>query len=132
MSIIAVTPLTPINPNFRVEKRASVMDRINPNKRKSIYLNEEEAEEAGLLLPKPRWQINTQFEDEQPRKRARKLDVGSTEVVFRPAEPKTKGKANIAAELRQFRSNKMYRKGIPRQDARALLREKFKRNANYK
>lgn len=96
-------------------------------------MDEDEAEAAGLLLPKPKWQIDTQFEREQPRKRARKLELGSSEVILQPLEPKNKHvKFSIPAELRQFRQQRMYRAGIPRQDARALLREKYKKKANYK
>lgn len=94
-------------------------------------MNEDEAEEAGLLLPKPRWQVNMQFEEMQPRKRARKMEVGSTEIIVEQVEPKKKGNATIAAELLQYRRNKMYRAGIPRQDARALLREKYKKKAYH-
>lgn len=124
--VFAVTPLTPVNPSFQVQKRAT-------NKRKSIYMDEDEAEAAGLLLPKPRWQINTQFERQQPRKRARKLELGSSEVIIQPIVSNNKKvKFSISTELRQFRHQQMYREGIPRQDARALLREKAKKKSNYK
>lgn len=104
------------------------MDRPTGNKRKSIYLDEEEVSQ--MLLPKPRWLINTQFEKERPAKRARKLDMGSTEVIIQPLQPKKK--KYIPRELLEFRSNRMYRQEIPRQDAHALLREKRLRKTNHK
>lgn len=91
-----------------------------------------EEDEAKLLLPKPKWQINVQFNDDQPKsKRARKLDIGSSEVVVMSLQPKKKA-SSIPPELRQFRNKHIYRAGLQRQDARSLLRDKIKRRANIK
>lgn len=91
----------------------------------------DEDEASQMFLPKPRWQINTQFETEQPRKRARKLEMGATEVILQPLHPKKRNLAKmLPADLVEYRRSKMYRGDIPRQDARALLREKRIRFAN--
>lgn len=98
-----------------------------PRKRKSVYLNEDE--DLDLLLPQPKWKINTQFEETQPKKRARKLDLGSTEVIIAPAEPSKKKKQTylIPVELARYRHNILNRAGIPRQNSQQLLRERQKR-----
>lgn len=92
-----------------------------------MYLNEDDLD---LLLPRPNWQINTQFDHEQSKKRARKLDLGSTEIIFQPLESKKKSKKgySIPVELLQYRKNMLFRAGIQRQDARELIRERQKRN----
>lgn len=124
-SFLSETPLTPVNPHFRVLRAIPVFEKARGNKRKSIYLDEDEA--TALLLPKPRWQINTQFDVEPPKKRARKLEMGSTEVILQPLVSKKNPRKRIPLELVEFRRNKMNRPDIPRQDARALIREKQKR-----
>lgn len=125
---LAEIPRTPTNHAFKVEKRVKIPVPYQPCKRKSIYLNEDE--DVDLLLPQPKWKINTQFEETQPKKRARKLDLGSTEVIIAPAMPTKKKKQTyypIPAELARYRENILHRAGIPRQNARALLRERQKR-----
>lgn len=123
----AELPRTPVNHDFKVQKRVQyVLPRSN--KRKSVYLNEDD--EVDLLLPQPKWKINTQFEEEQPKKRARKLDLGSTEVILKPLPPKKKKPVYLVpVELARYRHNLLYRAGIPRQESRALLRERQKRMA---
>lgn len=123
------TPLTPVNRNFNVERRGGILGRARTNKRKSIYIDEHEAEE--LLLRKARWQISTQFDSQRPSKRARKMETGTAEVLLHNAQPKKRKQRAvdlIPIELANFRRNNMYRDGIRRQDARALLNEKYKRN----
>ncbi|XP_031634025.1 protein slender lobes [Contarinia nasturtii] len=123
-------PKTPINSSFKIEKRIQLAYPGASKKRKSIYLDED-SDDVEMFLPRPRWQINTQFQHEQPKKRARKLDLGSTEIILQPVAPKKKTKRNvlIPIELAQYRQNKLYRADIPRQDARNLLRERRKRVA---
>lgn len=99
-----------------------IFEKTKGNKRKSIYLDEDEA--SALLLPQPRWQVNTQFEEERPKKRARKLEMGSTEVILQPLVSKKNPRKMIPVELLEFRRNKINRSNLPRQDARALIREK--------
>lgn len=121
-----MTPLTPVNHDFRVH-------RNKVNKRKSIYIQEDDPIVAELL-PKPKWKINTQFdrtEDDQPRKRARKLDVGASEVILKPLESKKKSQANIPEDIRKFRQRQMYRSDLPREDKRAQLRQLYKKRANF-
>lgn len=81
------------------------------------------------LLPKPRWQISTQFEEVQPHKRARKTEVGSTEIVLQPLASKKKSKPFIPEDLRNYRQRHMYRSDIPREDKRAQLRQEYKKKA---
>ncbi|XP_055300986.1 mucin-2 [Sitodiplosis mosellana] len=122
-------PRTPVNHDFKVQKRVQFAQPGRSNKRKSMYLNEDE--EVDLLLPRPKWKINMQFDAEQPKKRPRKLDLGSTEVILKPLEPKKKKKQTylVPVELGRYRHNILNRAGIPRQDTRALLRERQKRMA---
>lgn len=121
-----VTPLTPVNNDFRVH-------RNKVNKRKSIYIQEDDPL-AAELLPQPKWKINTQFdgsEDGRPRKRARKLDVGATEIVFQPLESKKKSQLTIPEDIRKFRHRQMFRSDVPREDKRAQLRQQYKKRANF-
>lgn len=122
-----VTPLTPVNQSFRVQKQIL---KEKSNKRKSIYISEDDPL-IDELLPKPKWKINTQFAEHQPRKRARKLEVGSTEVVVKSLEPKKKSKPTIPEDIRLFRHRQMYRSDIPREDKRALLRQQYKKRSNF-
>lgn len=115
-----MTPLTPVNRSFRVQKL----------KRKSMYIEEDDPL-VDELLPKPRWQINTQFEEVHTSKRARKLEVGSTEFIVKPLESKKKTKPTIPEDLRKFRHRQMFRAGIPREDLRAQLRQQYKKKANF-
>lgn len=112
--MFAVTPKTPRNPNFHVEVRRK-------NKRKSIYIDEEE---AANWLSKPKWLVNTKRNEEQPKKRARTMVVGSTEVIIVKPEKK---KPSISAELREFRYKQMHRAGLPREDSLARYRRLHKR-----
>lgn len=104
------------------------------NKRKSIYIQEDHPL-AAELLPQPKWKINTQFdgsEDGQPRKRARKLDVGATEMIIKPLESKKKKSQHaIPEDVRKFRHRQMFRSDLPREDKRALLRQQYKKRANF-
>lgn len=121
-----MTPLTPVNHDFRVH-------RNKVNKRKSIYIQEDDPL-AAELLPQPRWKINTQFdgfEDDQPRKRPRKLDVGATEMILKPLESKKKSQPTIPHDVRKFRHRQMYRSDVPREDKRAQLRQQYKKRANF-
>lgn len=102
-------------------------NRFKSNKRKSFYVEEDDPI-IDELLPKPKWKLNTQFEEDRPCKRARKLEVGSTEVILKPSE--SKKKPFIAEDLRQYRQREMYRKGIPR-DKRGQLRQITKQRANF-
>lgn len=114
-----MTPLTPVNKDFRVKKR------------KSIYIEKDDPM-VDEFLPKPKWKINTQFETEdQPRKRARKLDVGSTEMIIKPLESKKKTKPTIPEDVRKFRHRQMFRSDVPREDKRAQLRQLYKKRANF-
>lgn len=100
------------------------------NKRKSVYLNVDEDDVRDMFLPRPKWQINTQFDDyHQPTKRSRKLELGATQVMLQPAEPQRRKRAiqSIPLELRRYRHNILHRAGIPRQDSYTLLRERQKR-----
>lgn len=83
------------------------------------------------LLPKPKWKIDTQFGAVQPRKRARKLDVGSTEMILKPLESKKKSRPTIPDDVRKFRHRQMYRSDLPREDKRAQLRLLHKKRANF-
>lgn len=127
--VIAVTPKTPVNPNFKIEKRVHIIEPGRSNKRKSVYICVDEDEDVSqVLLPQPRWKINTQSDDdERPSKRARKLDMGSTEVIIQPVQTKKpKRDRMIPPELRQYRHNLLHRAGIPRQSSYALLRDRQK------
>lgn len=131
LRIFTVTPLTPVNENFRVQSRIS-KDRYKSSKRKSLYVEADDPLVAELL-PKPRWQINTQFDAEvQPAKRARKFEVGSTEMILQPLTSKDKSKPTVSEDIRKFRERQMYRSDIPREDRRALLRQQYKKRANLK
>lgn len=128
MLIFTEAPRTPVNRNFKIEKRILVAPKTN--KRKSIYLNVEEDEDVSqVLLPRPSWKIETQFNDfDRPNKRARKLELGSTEVILQPIRPNKRAIRSIPPELRRYRHNQLHRAGIPRQDTWALLRERQKRS----
>lgn len=133
MFVTAVTPKTPVNSQFRVEKRVHLIEPGRSNKRKSVYISVDEDEDVSqLLLPKPKWKINAQFEDfEQPPKRARKLELGATEVIIQPAQTKKVKKDRlIPAELAQYRQKMLFRAGIPRQSAHELLRLRQKRSGH--
>lgn len=125
--LFTVTPLTPVNRNFRVQ---ITKDPSKSNKRQSIYIAKDDPM-LDELLPKPKWKINTQFEEAQPRKRARKLEIGSTDVVFESLDSKNKSKPAIPEGVRQFRHRHAHRSGIPREDKRALLRQLYKKRANF-
>lgn len=83
------------------------------------------------FLPKPKWKIDTQFAEVQPRKRARKLDVGSTEMFVKPLESKKKSRPTIPEDVSKFRHRQMYRPDVPREDRRAQLRQLYKKRANF-
>lgn len=92
---------------------------------------DEDDDVSQVLLPKPKWQINTQFDNyAQPSKRARKLELGSTEFIIQPAETKKSKRVRIATDLKQYRQSHLNRADISRQSSYSLLRERQKRLAH--
>lgn len=122
-----VTPMTPINKAFRVEKLDTngTNEPVNKSKKRKIV----QIEEPAIVLPKPHW-IVEQDNNGQPKKRARNIMTGTTEMIIKPLNGKKRIKSArdlIPAELQRFRENNLYRAGIPRQDSRSLLMDRMKR-----
>lgn len=127
-----VTPMTPINKAFRIEKfnTNGTNEQINKSKKRKIV----QIEEPAIVLPKPHWTVE-QDNNGQPKKRARNILMGSTEVIIKPLNGKKRIKSArdlIPAELQRFRENNLYRAGIPRQDSRSLLMDRMKRILSQK
>lgn len=113
-----------------MEKRVHLIEPSQSNKRKSLYLAVDEDDDISqILLPKPKWQINTQFDNyAQASKRARKLEMGPTEVKIQPVEAKKSKRNRIPIDLKEYRQNYLNRAGIFRQSAYSLLRQKRSTN----
>lgn len=126
-----VTPITPINKAFSIEKLNTngTNEQVNKcKKRKIVYV-----EEPAIVLPKPHW--NVEQDNVQPKKRARNITTGATEMIIRPLNEKKRTKSArdlIPVELQRFRERNLYRAGIPRQDSRSLLMDRMKRLASQK
>lgn len=116
-------PQTPRH--FKVEDMPTTVKRA---KRRII-----DFDEPSNVLPKPRWTDN----DAQQSKRRRHgtdmhvYNIGPTQFILKQTEPtgtrrKQPSSTLIPKELVEFRKRNLYRKGIPRQDPRTLLREKQK------
>lgn len=126
-----VTPMTPVNKGFRVEKLDSnaTNEQVNKSKKRKI----DHVEEPAIVLPKPHWTVEQ--DNVQPKKRARNILTGTTEMIIKPLNEKKRIKRArdiIPAELQRFREQNLYRAGIPRQDSRSLLMDRLKRLASQK
>lgn len=128
-------PLTPVNKTFKIEKIYKMpITQINggkAKKRRSLHL-----EEQPLLLPKPKWYIDNDSEvDNKQKSKRKKLNFGSTDVIVQSLNSTRRKKTAIGllpVELVEYRKQNLYRKGVPRQDATSLLREKQRRLAGRK
>lgn len=98
---------------------------------------------SSALLPKPVWivdQLFDEFEQTHSNKRQRTsneihiYNAGPTKFIVKQLDGHKRRKqpasSLIPAELMEFRKKNLYRKGIPRQDARALLKQKEKMAAS--
>lgn len=127
-----VTPMTPVNKAFRVEKldlNGTNDPKVNKSKKRKIV----QVEEPAIVLPKPNWTVEQ--DNVQPRKRARNIMTGNTEMIVKPLNEKKRIRSArdlIPAELQRFRESNLYRAGIPRQDSRSLLMDRMKRMLSRK
>lgn len=100
-------------------------------------------EEPPTLLRKPKWVVENLFDgfEQKPSKKRQRtsheihiFNAGPTEFIVKQLDGKKRRKqpasSLIPAELLEFRKKNLYRKGIPRQDARTLLKQKEKMATN--
>lgn len=131
-----VSPLTP-QTGFKVKSLIS-----KPNLMFAKYKKRKVTEiaEPVTFLPKPKWMNNDEEETQQSKRKkpSDELEIYgencSTRFIVKPIEKRKKQRAEflIPQELLEYRKQNLYRKGIPRQNSRNLLRQLEKRNANSK
>lgn len=130
------TPFPPTPRGFKVQLVSKNSPKtMKAKKRRRVV----DFDEPSNVLPKPKWNVESLFDDfeqTQNKKRHRGsseihiYNSGPTEFIVKPLEPTKRRKqpssSLIPAELMEFRQKNLYRKGIPRQDARTLLRNREK------
>lgn len=146
----SVSPMTPprvqfgfIETPFPATPRGFQVQLISKNSSNTMKAKKRrrviESDEPTNVLPKPKWKVESLFdgfEQTQKKKRHRGsseihiYNSGPTEFIMKPLEPSKRRKQPLSSliptELLEFRKNNLYRKGIPRQDARTLLRNREK------
>lgn len=133
------TPLTPINRNFQMQeisKKSLPTQNVITIKSKKRKLND--IQEPVTSLPKPKWCVtltdngSNPLETKRQRTEIKIISDGATEFIVKPFYKRQKQSAAslIPLEMLQFRQKHLNRDGIPRQDARTLLRQKEKMRAN--
>lgn len=133
------TPLTLTPRGFKVQpisgNKGEPTKTLKMKKRRRII----DFDEPTTLLRKPQWHVENlfdEFEQTQGKKRQREsseihiFNSGPTEFIVKSlaTDKRRKQPASslIPAELVDFRKKNLYRKGVPRQDARTLLKHKEK------
>lgn len=115
---------------------APVQHVLNAKKRRRV----DDSEDSDTLLSKPKWHVQKlfdRFEQKHDKKRQREsnefqtIHTASTKYIVQPLETKGKRRKQpssllIPVELMEYRKQNLYKKGIPRQDARTLLKNKEK------
>lgn len=125
--------LTPKRRSWKVETVAQPVHETKKPAKKRCF---EETEDIPFKL-KPKWvqqQQRERNEDYQREKRPKTSSrlVGNTQVIVNAAKKRrAKAASLIPLELVKFREKNLYRKGIPRQTGREMLKQEEKRNANW-
>lgn len=134
------TPLTPVPLGYKVQPMSKkTAESLNPLKIKKRRLDIV-YDEPNTYLFKPRWRVENLFdgfEQTHGKKRQREssevhiFNPGPTQFIVKSLEPDGKRRKQpasslIPVELMEYRKQNLYRKGIPRQDARTLLKSKEK------
>lgn len=115
---------------------APVQHEVNAKKRRRV----DDFDDSDTLLSKPKWHVQKLFdgfEQKHDKKRQREsnefqtIHTASTKYIVRPLETEGKRRKQpssslIPVELMEYRKQNLYKKGIPRQDARTLLKNKEK------
>lgn len=133
------TPLTLTPRGFKVQpnsgNRGQSPKPLKVKKRRRIF----DSEEPTTLLRKPQWHVESLFdgfEQTHGKKRQREsseihiFNSGPTQFIVKSLVTNKRRKqpasSMIPAELMDYRKQNLYRKGVPRQDARTLLKHKEK------